>query len=99
MVSLILAAAGLVACGSDPDELAAGPGRQVYLLQCAACHGADRGGIGTAPGLTESRMVELGEPEVRRLVTDGGSTMPAFGTVLTDQQLDALVAYLQTGEG
>jgi mono/diheme cytochrome c family protein len=89
----------LMACGADTDELAVGPGRQVYLQQCSTCHGVDRTGIATAPALTESRMVELGEASVRNTTLNGGATMAGFQGVLTDEQLDALVIYLFTGSG
>jgi len=91
---LAVAAGVLGGCGADPDEADAGPGRQVYLQQCSTCHGAGRAGVGPAPALGASTMVSLGEPEIRRTVTEGGATMPAFGTSLTDGQLDALVTYL-----
>jgi mono/diheme cytochrome c family protein len=89
----------LVGCGADADSGAGGPGRQTYLLQCSSCHGADRSGVADAPALPTERMVELGRPQLRSIVTDGVGTMAGFEGVLTTAELDVLVAYLVTGEG
>lgn len=95
----------LVGCAGDPPEVPAGPdgapdaqlvlGRDIYANRCASCHGASGTG-GRGPALHQGRMVSA-YPDVDdhvAVVRDGrGSGMPAFGEVLTDEEIDAVVAY------
>jgi mono/diheme cytochrome c family protein len=87
-----------VACGADVEN-ATGPGGRTYLQQCSACHGANREGVGVSPALPQDRMVALGAAEVERITRDGGVTMQGFDGVLSDAEIDAVVAYLLTGTG
>jgi mono/diheme cytochrome c family protein len=59
----------------------------------------DREGIPPSPAVPVDRMVALGRPELRRIIAEGGATMPGFAGVLTPAQVDQLVAYLVTGDG
>ncbi len=65
-------------------------GRQVYVSACIFCHGdAGQGGHEGAP------LNPSVEPEfVSSVVTDGRNLMPAFGAVLTPQQIRDLAAYV-----
>lgn len=67
-------------------------GVELYDLACAACHGISGQGLfGTA--LVNSG---LSENNVRSAITRGRerSGMPSFEGLLSDQQLDALIAYV-----
>ncbi len=69
-------------------------GRDVYIRQCASCHGADGGG-GRGPKFTDGAVVAA-YPEIAdqiAVVADGKSSMPAFGGRLEDGELDAVVRY------
>jgi len=66
-------------------------GRKVFLkANCYICHGG-RGGGGMCPSLREDR------PDDKNVVRDGTeSGMPAFENILTDQEIDDVIAYIQT---
>lgn len=71
--------------------------RALYLQNCAPCHRDDRAG---APPQIPS-LVAIGErrssQELGRIIRQGGARMPGFG-YLQRASVDALVAYLTTGE-
>ncbi|MBK6578091.1 MAG: cytochrome c [Sandaracinaceae bacterium] len=72
-------------------------GQQVYADFCSGCHQDGTGGDGAAPavhsiGWTAARM--------RQQVREGEDSMPAFGaSVLSDEQLESLMAYLVSTNG
>jgi mono/diheme cytochrome c family protein len=70
----------------------------LYASNCAGCHGADGSG-GAAIGLGNPVYLAIANDSViRRVTADGvpGTAMPAFaqhsGGMLTDEQIDAIVA-------
>ena len=86
-------------------------GRDLFLANCANCHGAD--GTGSAatrvglpivpPDFTESRFASR-EPQAdwAGIVTLGGPLrgfdrlMPSFGDALTREEIDLILEYVQT---
>jgi mono/diheme cytochrome c family protein len=91
--------AGLVACTSDapaaPDDPVLQQGRDLYLSQCATCHGADGGG-GLGPKLA-GRMEER-YPDIEdhmAVIRDGvsGTRMLPFGQSLTEEEIRAVARY------
>ena len=99
--TLIVTALIAVGCGGsgvvlpdDADEELF-QGLAVYQQRCAQCHGASGGGgIGANIQDVESRLTDA---EQRDVVVNGrrGPTgqMPAFGTVLSDSDIDAVVRF------
>jgi mono/diheme cytochrome c family protein len=96
----VIAAVLLVACGGgSSDDALDDPelqlGRDIYEQRCASCHGNDGGG-GMGPALGDGAVVER-LPDVadhRAVVVDGrGGLMPAWGDVLDDDEIDAVVRY------
>ncbi len=68
-------------------------GHALYAINCAACHGEDRRGSGSAfPNLTN-----IGEKrtfnEIKNIVKSGSGRMPAFHQ-LTDDERNAIVGFL-----
>jgi mono/diheme cytochrome c family protein len=111
----------LTACGGAQQTVApptADPqiekGRQVFQLNCAACHataadtiviGPSLHGIATTAatrreGLGAREYIELSILSPDEIVTEGyPDIMPkTFGTTLSGEEFDALVAYLLTLE-
>lgn len=95
-------------CGSSADESPPPPtppgpadlhlGRRVYDANCAACHGSSgQGGIG--PALGDGAVVQrYPEPSDHRdVVVNGRRGMPAWGGQLSDDEIDAVVAYEREG--
>lgn len=73
-------------------------GRRVYDANCAACHGSSgRGGIG--PALGDGAVVQrYPDPaDHRDVVVNGRGRMPAWGNQLSDEEIDAVVAYERDG--
>ena len=67
-------------------------GETVYVQWCASCHGVD--GRGTAAGTNLFQSVPyLSEAELADITINGIGTMPGFGNVLSDTEVDDVVAY------
>lgn len=93
-VALALPLAALTACGpSKPDDPVLAKGQEVYLANCASCHGVDGEG-GTAPRLIGiARTMDVAKQT--GIVTNGvtGSRMQAWAGKLTDEEIAAVVRY------
>jgi quinoprotein glucose dehydrogenase len=79
----------------DPPENPSAPktpGRKVYELTCAPCHGPNKMGIGVAPPLRGLRF-RLADDDIIKQVRTGKNGMPAFPN-LSETDLKALVDYL-----
>jgi mono/diheme cytochrome c family protein len=116
IIALLLAACGGAQQTADPPT--ADPqiekGRQVFQLNCAACHatapdtvviGPSLAGIATAAatrqdGVSAREFIENSIIKPDAILTEGyPDIMPkTFGTTLSGEDFDALVAYLLTLE-
>ncbi len=75
------------------------PGRQVFDMHCAMCHGQDASGMmGMHPSLRGAvdRLTREGVEVTVRRGRDTQPPMPAFEDRLTDQELDAVVDHIAT---
>lgn len=81
-----------------PDVLDAG--REVFAEHCARCHGIEGRAMTGEPLYTGMDFnlvkpsVRLVQRNARRGVAPDIDLMPAFGNVLTDEQIDAVAAYV-----
>ncbi len=84
---------------SDPAALSAG--RNIYLNNCAGCHGADARGAVGYPNLTDAAWLYGGSPEaVLQTITNGRiGVMPALGAAIGEQGVDEVVAYVLSLSG
>lgn len=90
---------GVSACTQAP-ELPEGAdaqlveGRNVWQARCATCHGPDGGG-GTGPRLNEGRVLErFADPaDQAAIIKDGKGNMPSFSSVLTEEEIEAVIRY------
>src|ERR1700712_1117257 len=76
-------------------------GEQLFANVCQGCHMPDaRGavGAGTYPSLAGNKNLEAGGYPVY-IVVRGQRAMPAFGTMMSDDQVAAVVNYLRTHFG
>jgi cytochrome c oxidase cbb3-type subunit 2/cytochrome c oxidase cbb3-type subunit I/II len=75
-------------------------GKTVYEKNCQGCHGRSGLGVGGAtPNLADpARMSELTDQDLYETVTKGrpGTGMPAWNSVLTEQDRWSVVRYLRT---
>lgn len=95
LVSSFLAGAALALHAADSN--AAGDPAATYAQHCAACHGPDRLG-GTGPALLPENLARLRKEEAATVVRDGrtATQMPAFGPLIPQDQMAALVAWIYT---
>lgn len=98
VVGLLLASlAGAGAHAQAPDAKVLEQGRALFLKQaspaCATCHTlAEAGATGTiGPDLDELRPTH---DQVRAVLRDGSGAMPAFAGQLSEEQLEAVTAYV-----
>jgi mono/diheme cytochrome c family protein len=85
------AAAGTQLAAADPLE----QGRELFVANCAACHGASGAG-GTGPALVNNRRA-ANAAVVSSLVRFGRGMMPGFGASLTDTEIDLIVEFVTVG--
>ncbi len=74
-------------------------GKDLYNLACARCHGLDQMGIeDVAPDISETSFaMDESDEWLSGRIRDGRDDMPRFGGVLTDDQINLLVAFLRGG--
>jgi mono/diheme cytochrome c family protein len=68
-------------------------GRQIFVKHCVECHGFDaRGDEGS-----DLHNLRAGNVLIHQIITGGiRGEMPAYGSVLNDGEVRALISYLQT---
>ena len=79
----------------------ANPAAAVYAEHCASCHGTDLAG-GRAPSLfNEQWLATMADTRMTASIRNGISSagMPAFGALLTDDQIWQLVQYVRLQSG
>ena len=102
-------AGGLAWLLNDPrPPVGAGPGERLWYARCVECHGVDGRGSWRAglllirPGdLTErGRMAGQSDEYLVTIIRNGGAPlgrpgMPAFGSALSDTDVEALVGWVR----
>src|SRR5687767_7230789 len=96
--------------GPAPGQAAPAPGRGrgganpatvLYTEHCASCHGTDLAG-GRAPSLfNEQWLATMADTRLTASIRNGvpNTGMPAFGSLLTDDQIWQLVQYIRLQSG
>ncbi|MDZ7757266.1 cytochrome c [Rhodohalobacter sp.] len=80
----------------DDDELAdLSLGARTYVQYCTACHRSDRSGSPES-GYPSLRNLDgrLDRDVVENVIENGRNMMPAFGSQLSEDEVEALVAFL-----
>jgi len=105
LCSPVLALASLALCAESA------PARELYQENCAPCHGSQGRGDGPGVGAFPVKPANHTDPLVMRAhtdeylfkaITEGGTGvgrspfMPAWGELLTEQQIATLVAYIRS---
>jgi len=83
----------------DPEAL--NFGRNVFVNNCAACHGSDARGAKGYPNLTDGDWLYGGTPDqVTTTILNGrGGVMPPLGAALGDQGVNEVANYVLTLSG
>lgn len=77
-------------------------GREAYVARCAACHGADGGGL-IGPNLTDAHWLhgkgKIGD--VFKVIQDGvpANGMPAWGMLMSEVELKQVAAFAYSLKG
>lgn len=92
--------AALLATLAFPSAHAVSPsaqGKQLYTSYCARCHGV--GMVNTGASFDLRSFPKDQRERFERSVMQGLRAMPAWGTTLTPDELDALWLYVSSGGG
>ena len=81
-------------CPAAPAQDAIAAGEQVYEEHCASCHGEKLRSTGAMPDLKEQRAD--GGARFDQMVMNGRGQMPAWQGIVSQDQLDALWAYIRS---
>ncbi len=101
------AAAGALTSATAPglddgsEQLGFSSGEEIYQYLCRGCHqydGSGAKGAGAYPALAGNENLEFGDYPVM-LVVNGQKGMPPLGHMLSDEQVVAVVSYIQTSFG
>jgi mono/diheme cytochrome c family protein len=72
-------------------------GKEVYMRHCMGCHGSS--GVGNMPGLpnfTRGDQMFKSNSELYDAIRDGSGIMPGFNGLLTDDEIENVIAYIRT---
>jgi len=84
---------------SSPELIA--EGQQLFNIACKSCHGVDGYGSPMAPALNNQLFLdETPDAAIYQIIAGGvpDTLMPAWGSRLSDQELQSLVAFLRSLE-
>ncbi len=87
LLSIVLAA------NTDSKQDTVLTGKDVYRLNCASCHGADRTGDPSHYPTLLNIEGKLSSKEIREIIEYGKDAMPAFHH-LTQQEVSAIMAFM-----
>jgi mono/diheme cytochrome c family protein len=74
-------------------------GERVFADNCASCHGPQGEGhvLVNAPALDSSEHAwHHPDGQIQLLIKNGGVLMPSFADILNDEEIEAVIRYLQT---
>jgi mono/diheme cytochrome c family protein len=95
----------LAGCHNEPElNPQQAEGQHLYAVRCAHCHEDNDLALKPPPPHIHGAMAKAHLPsgalatdaEVRRLILQGKGKMPSFSGRFTEEQMDALLAYLHT---
>jgi mono/diheme cytochrome c family protein len=90
------------ASGSEMNFSNSESSRNLYLNNCARCHGADGksqtelGRLNDSPDISGGKSRRISTARLTRLITNGKGSMPGFGKKLTKAQISSIVKYVKS---
>ncbi len=89
----------VVPCSAAAEESA---GANVYKAKCLTCHAKD--GSGNTPVGKSLQSADLRSPEVQKKsdaeltesISEGKGNMPAFKTLITEDEIHSVLSYVRT---
>ena len=97
-ITMIVSVVGVASVGAqsaedDPAQVEAG--MAVFETSCAGCHGTEGEGSNLGRPLTDVATQQPDRSVHIASVTNGKGNMPAFGTSLEAEEIDAAVSYVR----
>ena len=96
-IAIFLGTAASLGFGQSANNSVA----SIYKTNCVSCHGPD--GRGSAAGKSlhaadfhSAQVQQQSDAQLAGVIAEGRGNMPAFGTRLSKDQIDALVKYIRT---
>jgi cytochrome c6 len=81
-------------------SFAADSAADTFKTKCAMCHGENGAGKGKVPALSAPDAQKMSDADLKAAIEKGTKTpngmMPAYGTKLPADQVDALVKYVRS---
>ncbi len=83
-------------------------GKRVYVDKCLKCHGEKGRGDGPkaedlekkpADYTDKAKMSKFTDADLKKVVKEGKSPMPAYGTKLNDKEIEDVIAFVRTFGG
>lgn len=77
-------------------------GAEIFKVRCAMCHGMDgaantpAGKIFQAASFHDPAVIKISDEDRLNIVKNGKNKMPAFKSILTDDQIKSVLAYIRT---
>ncbi len=92
----------VTACGSSgskndalPSESPEEKGENLYILNCASCHGED-GKLGSS-GAKDLSVSKLNDKQIEQIIRKGKNAMPSQEAILeTDENIKLVIEHLKT---
>lgn len=73
------------------------PGQELFETNCAVCHGIDGTSIlPNAPHFSKGDRLEKSDDQLHKSISDGLNVMPPWNSVLSEQEIDMILAYIRT---
>ena len=111
-VGVALMAAGFLLASSTAPIARADEAADTYAKKCASCHGAAGKGDGPVSKMLKPPPADfatvlkgMSDEDIARIIKEGGkavgksASMPASGSKLTDEQINALVQHVKNLSG
>jgi mono/diheme cytochrome c family protein len=85
-----------------PEPSAADDGREIFLANCANCHGRKADGDTPAgrawhvPDLRSAQVQKLSDQQLLQIIRDGKGKMPPWNGLLSSIEMAHVLAYVRT---
>jgi mono/diheme cytochrome c family protein len=86
----------VVAQKSDDLALLKSEGQEIFMRDCASCHGAEGNGDGAGPALDGDTNISSKDHVIKRILLGSPEKgMEPFGKVLTDREIAATATFVR----
>ncbi|MFI5089234.1 MAG: c-type cytochrome [Terriglobales bacterium] len=100
-IVLLAVFSGLASAGKSQPASGNAAARSTFKLQCSSCHGQSGAGdtsVGkslNAADLRSAGVQKQSDAQLAQVISEGRKNMPSFSDSLTQDQIQALVAYIR----